>query len=117
MLLLNPKEKAVWVTHDATGARFKIKVMDSTEIDALEAQATEKDGVTVDFPRLAERFAVECIEDWEKVGDQGAAVPCSEANRIQLARAHHNTIVAWLMRQARSLDNFKHEELEAAKKD
>lgn len=115
MLLINPKAQSVWVKHEASGAHFLIRPMDSAAQNALEARALKKDGSSLDWERYVQLFAAEHLEDWAGVGDAGAPLPCTPEHRARLARAHQNTVMAWLIREARSLDHFRAEELDAAK--
>lgn len=116
MLLLNPKAESAWETHEETGAQFLLKPMDSEQENALEQRCVKKDGVSLDLTEYRKLFLLEFVPDWKSVGDpKTGALPCTNENKALLARKHGNTIVAWLIRRARSLDHFKAEELAAAK--
>lgn len=118
MLLLNPKEDAVWKTHEESGASFLIIPADSEAQNDIEARAkkahAEKGGEY--FSHLARLVADEHIKDWKGVGNKDGALSSTPENRTSLARAHENTIMPWLIREVRSLSNFITEEEAAAKK-
>lgn len=117
MLLLNPKEAKAWRTHPETGARFLIHPADSVAQNDMEARAkksaAEQGGEF--FGHLARLIAAERIEDWDAVGGSEGPLPCTPENRERLARVHENTIMPWLLREVRALDNFVTEEDAAAK--
>lgn len=117
MLLLNPKEAAVWKTHEESGASFLILPADSEAHNDIEARAkkdqAEKGGDF--FGHLARLLAVERIQDWKNVGDKTGVLPCTPENRAHLARVHENTIMPWLATEVLNMANFIAEEETAAK--
>ena len=117
MLLLNPKEAAVWKTHEESGASFLILPADSEAQNDMEARAKKAQAENGGefFSHLARIVAAERIQDWKGVGNSFGALPCTPEARESLARAHENTIMPWLIREVRSLGNFIAEEETAAK--
>lgn len=117
MLLLNPKEDAVWKTHEESGASFLIAPADSATQNDIEARAkkahTEQGGEY--FSHLARITATERIKDWKGVGSKAGALPCTPDNLASLARAHENTLMPWLIREVRNLAHFIADEETAAK--
>lgn len=117
MLLLNPKEEAVWKTHEESGASFLILPADSATQNDIEARAkkaqTEKGGEY--FGHLARIMAAERIQDWKGVGGGEGELPCTPENRERLARVHENTLMPWIIREVRNLGHFVDTERDAAK--
>lgn len=111
---LEPLEDARWVTHEATGARFKIAALDADRDNTLTRECRFVDG-QLDMIAFAHKVAARCVLDWQYVGDKDVAVPCNPENLARFMKYHAITIGPWIIRQARSLDHFRREETEAAK--
>lgn len=117
MLLLNPREESVWITHPDTGAAFQILPADSAAQNDIEARAKKAhaDQGGEYFGHLARLIAAERIREWRGVGGGEGALPCTPESRERLARVHENTIMPWLIREVRSLSHFVDAERDAAK--
>lgn len=114
MLLIKPIEEQTWVKHEESESEYLIRPMNSAEYDALRRKSMKADG-TLDFVAYARNFAAANIIDWKGVGDPSGPLPCNAENRAQFATAHCILIVPWLIARAQSLDNFRREEIDAAK--
>lgn len=117
-LLLNPKAEAEWFDHHETGARFKVRPVAPDQYDKIRRACLRKDG-TLDVAKWGGEFADAAIEDWEGIGDSDSDTPaeCNDKNRRMFGRNQAVNIMPWIIEQATSLDRYRIEEEDAAKKD
>ncbi len=113
MLLLKPKHQTREVVHADSGAKFFIRPLQAARREAVRAK--HKRGDEVRLVPFMEELAKSVIADWENVGDENGAVPCTEESRAEFGRSHALTIMPWLLGEAESLDQFLSDERATAK--
>lgn len=113
-LSLRPLQDARWVTHTPTGAEFLVAPLLSQDDQELSRASANMAG-DVDMMVFAQKVAERVLRDWRGMGDAGTAAPCNPEN-VRLFVQHHGlTIMPWLIREARSIEHYRLQEVEAAK--
>ncbi len=114
-LSLKPLADARWEKEPQTGAEFQIAPLSGTRDREITQDCQDNYGV-VDPLLFADKVAQECLKSWRGVGDGEHELPCNPENIKQFIHWHGTTLGPWLIRKARSLDHYREQEVEAAKK-
>lgn len=112
---LEPLQDALWQTHEPTGAAFLIAPLDGEADQDITRECTDISG-NVDSVLFAVKVAKRCGRGWKGVGGKQGELPCNEDNLEKFARKHAFTIMPWFIRRSRSLDHYRVQEVEEAKK-
>lgn len=113
-LSLRPLHDAIWKTHDPTGAEFEIMPL----VGALDQELTEKAtnfAGQLDMHAYGQLVAPEIIRNWRGIGDASGPLPCNPENLKVFVKHHCLTIMPWVIRQARSMEHYREQEITAAK--
>lgn len=115
-LSLKPLAEARWETHETTGAEFLIAPLIGELDQELVDKASNMMG-QVNSLLFAGLAAPQIVKDWRHVSDEkGEPAACNEQNLKTFVAHHGLTIMPWIIRRSRSLDHYRHEEGEEAKK-
>lgn len=115
-LSLTPIKDAVWKTHTDSGAEFEIVPLPG-DVDEQLMQQCSNFANQVDMNAFSQLVAPKIVRNWRGVGDKGVSAPCNPDTLKAFAKAHLRTIFPWLLLQARSIEHWRGEEIEAAKND
>lgn len=115
-LLLNPKAEAQWFDEPQTGARFLVRAINPETYENLRRKSNGADG-KFSAAKWGQNFAEAAIEDWDGVGDGDTPAECTAANRRVFGKHQAFNMIPWIVDRATSLDRYRAEEEEAAKKD
>jgi hypothetical protein len=113
-LLISGQE--AWKLHKESGARFLIRPVTPARYGELRKLAMDGTG-RVDFVAFCGLIVHDAIGGWKDVGTAQDELPCDEPNRKAFAANHATTIMPWAIDEATSLDRYRVEELDEAKKD
>jgi hypothetical protein len=113
-LSLKPLRDAVWKTHDLTGAEFEIVPLPGNIDQEITDRCTNFAG-GVDMRAYGQEVAPKIIRNWRGVGDVDGELSCNPENLKTFVDNHCLSLMPWLIRQARSLDHYRQEEIEKAK--
>lgn len=115
-LSLKPVQEAVWVTHEPSGARFRVAPLLADEDDRLTREHSDLMG-NVNALSFAKEAAPLVIRGWEGVGGPEGEMPCNAENIKLFIASHGLTIFPWILRKSRGLDHYREQEIEASKND
>lgn len=116
-LLLNPAAESRVCIHPGTGVEFSIRTITPERYTELRRAAIKGDDF-LDVNKWNGDMAVEVIAGWgDDVGDKNGPLPCNEENKRIFGCNQASNIMPWIIDQACSLDNYRIEEEQAAKKD
>jgi len=115
-LSIEPLAPAKWFDHPLTGAGFQVAHLEPARDEDLQRECMRTDG-TLDQTAFAQRVAAECLKGWTGIGDKTSLLPCNAENIARFMKHHALTIGQWIILRARSLQHFREEALDAAKKD
>ncbi len=115
-LSLTPLKDGRWEIHEPTGIRIKVAALTAEVDSALSREAEDARG-NVDGLKFARLVAPKVILDWQNVRDGAIDAACTPENIDRFVTAHGNRLMPWLIGRARSVDHYREEETEAAKKD
>jgi hypothetical protein len=114
LLSLKPLADARWVKHDPTGAEFEVMPLPGVLDQEISEKTTNFAG-QMDMHAYAQLIAPKIIRNWRGVGIGGDTVACNPENLKIFVEHHCLTIMPWVIRQARSIDHYRSQEVEAAK--
>ncbi len=114
-LSIKPLQAALERTH-SSGAVFNIAPLPGERDQELTRECSDIYG-NVQPVLFARAVAKECLKGWKHIGDETGELVCSEQNIDEFARNHATTIMPWIIREARSVEHYREQELVAAKKD
>lgn len=115
-LSLTPIKEGRWELHEPTGIRLKIAAL-SAVVDSQLSREAEDSAGRVDGMKFAQLVAPKVILDWENVRSGDTPAPCTPENIERFVAAHGQRLMPWVIARARSVDHYREEETEAAKKD
>ena len=115
-ILLNKEAESKFETHLDTGAAFKIRAVSPARYDEIRRKSLRSNG-DLDLAKWGANFAAVAIMEWEGVGDDNNEAECNEANRRLFGEKQALNIMPWIIERSMSLDKYRVEEDEAAKKD
>ena len=113
-LTLSPTQPAVWKIHPDTGAEFEIMPLSGDVDEELLGRCRNMIG-QVDIHTFGQLVAPKIIRNWRGVGGDGVEEPCNEASLKKFVSAHCRSILPWILGEARSLDNYREDEVGEAK--
>lgn len=113
-LSLRPLQPSTWKTHEPTGAEFLIAALPSVLDDQLADEVIAEKG-KLDGLAFAHKVAPHVIKGWRHIGDAGAEAAATKENIEVFVDHHGNSIMPWIIRQARSLEHYMQKETTAAK--
>lgn len=115
-LSLKPVAEALEREHAPSGATFLIAPLSGERDNELTREHTDLYG---NLNAYAFGLAVcqECIKGWKGVGDAGAGTEaaCNPENIAEFYRNHATTIGPWILRQTRTIEHYRVQEIAAAK--
>lgn len=114
-LSLKPLVEARWETHEASGAEFLIAPL-SGELDQEITDKSSNMMGGVNHLLFAQLAAPHIIRNWRGVTDGDNPAVVNEESLKLFVNNHAMTIMPWIIRRARSLDHYRREEVEEAKK-
>lgn len=107
-----------WVTDAATGAQFEVAPLPSDEDEAATQKHTDMLGrlnvIAFGMDVLVERGK---LKAWRHVGAKASPAACSPENVKLLLTNQGRRLVPFLVGECRSIEHYRVEEVEAAKKD
>lgn len=115
-LSIKPLQEALERTHPGSGAVFTIAPLKGERDRELTVECSDLYGI-INPVLFARAVAKECCKGWKHIGDASGEQPCNEANIDEFARNHATNIMPWFIREARSVEHYREQELDAAKKD
>jgi len=115
-LSIKPLKEALERTHPNSGAKFTIAPLAGERDQELTRECSDMYG-NVNAVLFARLVAKECIKGWSGVGEGDVETVCNETTVDEFARNHCSTIMPWIIREARSIEHYREQELDAAKKD
>ncbi len=113
-LSLTPLQDRRWVVHQPTGTEYLISAMPADEDQELGNRASNFSGA-IDHQVFARSVAERHLHDWRYVGGPDGALPCNPENVRLFVKHHGLVIMPFIIRECRSLDNYRQKEIEAAK--
>lgn len=113
-LSLRPTRESIWKTHEASGAEFEIVPLSGYEDQQITDRCTSMSG-SLDMHAYGQQVAPKIIRNWRGVGDATGDLPCNPDNLKVFVEHHCLSIMPWLIRQSRSLEHYRQEEIERAK--
>lgn len=114
-LLLNPVAEAKECIHPETGVRFMIRPITPEKHEEVRRASLNKERM-LDTGKWGANYAVAAIADWdEQIGDANGPLPCTEENLRTFGRNQAFNIIPWIIEQATGLDQYRVDEVTAAK--
>ena len=115
-LSIRPLQESLERIHPGSGAVFNIAPLKGERDQELTRECSDLYG-NVQPVLFARAVAKECCKGWKYVGDAAVEAPCNEQNIDEFARNHASTIMPWFIREARSIEHYREQEIGEAKKD
>ncbi len=113
-LTLSPTKEAVWRTHPDSGAEFEVMPLSGADDEEMLSKCRNVFG-QVDIHTFGQMAAPKVIRNWRGVGAGNVEEACTPESIKKFVTAHCRSILPWILQEARSLDHYREEEIEAAK--
>jgi len=108
MLDISDITPRVWITHEETKTRYRIKPVEPKDSKRLLVAARDKKG-ELDGVKYNGLAAEHMIDDWEGVGAEGQPTACTPEAKVKFGE-RFGRIVAFLMERATDPNMFSDEE-------
>lgn len=115
-LSLDPIHEAVWRTHPDTGAEFEIVPLSGDDDEELLGRCRNVLG-QVDIHTFGQLVVPKVLRNWRGVGGGTTEHPCNAETIKKFVSRHCRSIVPWILAEARSIDHYRQQEIDEAKKD